>query len=314
MPYSAIEHAVRPKIGLALGSGVARGWAHIGVVNTLSKAGFHADIVSGTSIGALVGGCSVAGKLPALETFARSLTRRRMLSFLDLRFGGAGLISDAKLEAVLQEHLRDIRIEHLGRTFVSVATELDTGHEVWLHNGDLIDAIRASYAMPGVFQPVHREGRWLIDGALVNPVPVSVCRALGARMVIAINLNADVFGKAMIPETNTIATADFAQQGKLSDRLFKRKPEAEPSLPRQVLGSKKSGPGVTGVMLSAFNIVQDRLARARLAGDPPDVTITPPVGHINPIDFDKADDLIRIGAQATEEALPHIEEAMKVLS
>lgn len=183
----------RPKIGLALGSGVARGWAHIGVLRELEEAGIDADIVSGTSIGALVGACHVAGKLDALEEFARGLNKRRILGLLDFRFRSTGIIGDAKLADLMQEHLADLAIEDLPKTFVAVATELTTGHELWLHHGDLIQSIRASYAVPGIFTPMAVDGRWLIDGALVNPVPVSVARALGSRVVIAVTLTNDPY-------------------------------------------------------------------------------------------------------------------------
>jgi len=183
----------RPKIGIALGSGVARGWAHIGVLRVLGNAGIVPDIVSGTSIGAVVGGCHVANQLEPLEEFARSLTRRRLISVIDFRFRSSGLIGDSKLEAILYKYLGGQQLENMERTFIAVATELSTGHEVWMHEGSLVQAIRASYALPGVLAPVPIDNRWLIDGALVNPVPVSVVRALGARVVIAVNLNTDPF-------------------------------------------------------------------------------------------------------------------------
>lgn len=314
MPYSSAERIVKPKLGIAFGSGVARGWAHIGIIKALTRAGFTPDIVSGTSIGALVGGCHVAGKLQPLEEFARSLTRRRMLGLLDIRVGGSGLISDNKLARVMRENLGDIQIEHLGRTFVSVATELATGHEVWLRHGSLIEAIRASYAMPGVFQPLQHDGRWLIDGALVNPVPVSVCRALGARVVIAVNLNMDMFGRSAAPSAQTVEAIDFAEQDKITTRLFRKKGKPEQALMRQWFGGgNNNGPGLTTVMIGAFNIIQDRLARSRLAADPPDVMIAPSVEHINPLDFDKADELIRIGEETAEQALPALKQAMEAL-
>lgn len=313
MPYSSAERIVKPKLGIAFGSGVARGWAHIGIIKVLARAGFVPDIVSGTSIGALVGGCYVAGKLLPLEEFARSLTRRRMLGLLDIRVGGSGLISDSKLTRVMREHLGDIQIEHLGRTFVSVATELATGHEVWLRQGSLIEAVRASYAMPGVFQPLQHDGRWLIDGALVNPVPVSVCRALGARVVIAVNLNMDMFGRSTAPTAQAVEAIDFAEHDKLTARLFRKKGKPEQALKRQWFGGGNNGPGLTTVMIGAFNIIQDRLARSRLAADPPDVIIAPSVEHINPLDFDKADELIRIGEETAEQALPLLKQAMESL-
>src|SRR5690606_22483552 len=186
------------KIGLALGAGAARGWAHIGVLRGLLDAGIVPDIVAGTSIGAVVGGCHVAGRLDEVEAFARSLTRRRVFGYLDFNMTGSGLITGQRLRDRLLEHLGDTSIESLDTRFTAVATEIGTGHEIWLSRGRLVDAIRASYALPGIFKPVNVGGRWLFDGALVNPVPVSVCRALGARYVIAVNLNADMVGRGTV--------------------------------------------------------------------------------------------------------------------
>ena len=177
------------KIGIALGGGAARGWAHIGVLRALSQAGIVPDIVAGTSIGAVVGGCYAAGRLDELEGFARDLTRRKVFGYLDFNLSGSGLITGQRLVERLDGHLRDVHIEELATRFVAVATEIGTGHEVWLSRGRVVDAMRASYALPGIFKPMSIDGRWLFDGALVNPVPVSVCRALGARYVIAVNLN-----------------------------------------------------------------------------------------------------------------------------
>ncbi|RME95072.1 MAG: NTE family protein rssA, partial [Alphaproteobacteria bacterium] len=188
----------RARIGLALGGGAARGWAHIGVLQTLTEAGLAPDIVAGTSIGAVAGGCYVAGKLPELEEFALSLTKRRVFGFLDFNFNGSGLITGKRLCGELDDHLRPVQIENLERKFVAVATEYGTGHEIWLSKGRLVSAMHASYALPGIFSPVNINGRWLMDGALVNPIPVSVCRALGAQVVIAVNLNRDIFGRGTI--------------------------------------------------------------------------------------------------------------------
>ena len=186
------------KIGLALGGGSARGWAHIGVLRALNEAGIYPDIIAGTSIGAVVGGCYVAGELDALEQFARELTRRKVLGFLDFNFSGSGLINGQRLCDILEDTLKGVTIEDLSKRFVAVATEIGTGHEIWLSRGRLVDAMRASYALPGIFRPVAINGRWLFDGALVNPIPVSVCRALGARYVIAVNLNSDTSGRGTV--------------------------------------------------------------------------------------------------------------------
>jgi NTE family protein len=171
----------RQGIALALGGGVARGWAHIGVLRALDEAGVEIDMIAGTSIGALVGGCYLAGKLDALEEFARSLTKRRIFGLLDFSFGGSGLFGGMKLDAKLREHMAGIRFEDLPKPFVCVASEIRTGHEIWLSSGLLITAMRASYALPGVFEPVAANGRVLVDGALVNPVPVSVAAPTSSR-------------------------------------------------------------------------------------------------------------------------------------
>src|SRR6202162_1266384 len=183
----------RPKIGLALGGGAARGWAHIGVLRALDELGLKPDIIAGTSIGAVVGGCYAADALDSVEAFARDLTRRRVFGLLDLNFAGSGLIAGNRLRKLLLGRLRRRRIEELAPRFVCVATELGTGHEIWMSRGRLVEAMRASYALPGIFQPVNVAGRWLVDGALVNPVPVSAARALGAEIVIAVSLSSDVF-------------------------------------------------------------------------------------------------------------------------
>jgi len=198
---AARPHA--PVVGVALGGGVARGWAHIGVIRGLLDLGILPDIICGTSVGALVGGCYLAGHLDTLEIWARSLNKRRMLSYLDLFSGGPGLMGGKRLQKEMEKSLGGKRIEQLDRKFVAVCAELATGHEIWLQEGDLIAAIRASYALPGAFPPVKIDDRWLIDGALVDPVPVSVCRAMGARLVLGVTLNGDSFGKSnLAPDAN----------------------------------------------------------------------------------------------------------------
>ena len=185
----------QPMIGVALGGGAARGLAHIGVIRALIAKGLRPQIVAGTSIGAVVGACHAAGRLDSFEDWARRLTRSRVISYLDLSLGGSGLIGGGRLASRLDRELGDLTIDDLSARFAAIATEIGTGHEIWLTRGRLVEALRASYALPGIFAPVRIGGRWLMDGALVNPVPVSAARALGARLVIAVNLNADLFGR-----------------------------------------------------------------------------------------------------------------------
>jgi NTE family protein len=295
-------------IGLALGGGSARGWAHIGVLRTLLREGIHPDIVAGTSIGAVVGGCYVAGHLDALEAFARNLTRRKVLGFLDFNFSGTGLITGRRLCAALDARLRDVTIEALAKRFVAVATEIGTGHEIWLSRGSIVDAMRASYALPGIFRPVSVNGRWLFDGALVNPVPVSVCRALGARYVIAVNVTWDSCSYGTIVPQLEGAAAPASERESDEEPpdgglIARNRHAMKKLLQRQFFGRSDNGPGISRVMVEAFNIVQDRIARSRLAGDPPDMLISPRLPAFGLFDFHRAEPLIESGAAAAERAI-----------
>ncbi|HEY6633347.1 MAG TPA: patatin-like phospholipase family protein [Rhizobiaceae bacterium] len=288
-------------ISLALGGGCARGWAHIGVLRALDDAGIEVSMIAGTSIGALVGGCYLAGKLDELEEFARSLTKRRIFGLLDFNFGGNGLFGGMKLDAKLREHVNGKRFEDLEKPFVCVAAEIRTGHEIWLSSGSLITAMRASYALPGVFEPVAANGRVLVDGALVNPVPVSVCRAYEQPLVVAVNLHYDLFGRAAVIKHS--AGELMVEQDATPAARFNS--EAR---------SKEARIGLTGVMVEAFNIIQDRISRARLAGDPPDLSLQPKLGHIGLTEFHRADEAIRVGYETTRAHLADLKSLQTVLA
>jgi NTE family protein len=306
-----------PSIGLVLGSGAARGFAHIGVMRALMAHGIKPDIIVGTSMGALVGGCYATDQLDTLEEWARSLTMRRIIGYLDVRIGGSGLIGGGRLANRLEESIGEALIEDLPIRFAAIATEIGTGHEVWLTRGSLSLAVRASYALPGIFPPVHLGGRWLVDGALVNPVPVSAARALGARVVIAVNMDADRFGRGTTiashgSELNEAPPAAIEPPRNGFARLrgiF----GAERALKRQIIAGD-SRPSFSTVMVESFNIMQDRLTRMRLAGDPPDVHITPRIGHIGWVDFHRAAESIEVGRAATEKAIDSITESIADLS
>lgn len=303
-----------PKIGIAFGGGAARGWAHIGVLRALLEFGIKPDIIAGTSIGAVVGGCYVADRLDTLEEFALNLTRRRVFGYFDLNLSGSGLISGQRLNNILESELGGFQIGETRTPFTAVATELGTGHEVWLQRGRLVDAMRASYAIPGVFRPVRVDGRWLFDGALVNPIPVTVCRAMGAQYVIAINLNSDMFGLGTV-------LADIEARNDMDVRIAEEvDPPIEPIespkangwgarrlLQRQIFGrgglEVDAAPSISSVMIEAVNIVHDRIARSRLAGDPPDLMISPRLSGFGLFDFHRAREMITRGHSAAERAL-----------
>jgi NTE family protein len=304
----------RPIIGLALGGGAARGFAHIGIVRTLIAHGIVPNVVVGTSIGAVVGGAYAAGHLDKLEEWARGLQPRSVLGYLDIRLNGSGLIGGDKLAAQLEAAMGQTLIEDLPLKFASVATEVRTGHEIWLTHGRMVDALRASYALPGIFSPVLAGDRWLVDGALVNPVPVSAARALGAEIVIAANLSSDIFTHSTTIYSHGASTAaNAATEPAPARRGFGKFFSPERAVKREFFGSG-GRPGISSIMVDAFNIMQDRITRARLAGDPPDLLISPRVGQIGWFDFHRADDLIAHGARAAERAIVSIQEAIHVLA
>jgi NTE family protein len=290
------------RIGLALGSGGARGWAHVGILRALDAAGVTPDVVAGTSIGALIAGVHLAGHLPTLEAWARRLTRPRLLAYLDPRMSGGGLIGGRRMLAFMARHLGDLKIEDLPVPFVAVTTDLGTGHEVWLQEGRLAETLRTAISLPGVFTPVRREGQWLVDGALVNPVPVSVCRALGAELVIAVNLNADQLGKLDLARGRRWGRAGALEPDLLEQsRVLRRRGGAVWT--RRV----RSTPSMFSVMVAALKITQDRITRARLASDPPDIVIRPDLGHIGLLEFDRAAEAIETGERAAAEAIAELQ-------
>ncbi|MBA4789670.1 MAG: patatin-like phospholipase family protein [Rhizobiales bacterium] len=306
----------RPAVALALGGGAARGFAHIGVLRVLERHGLRPSIIAGTSIGAVVGGLWAAGKLDALEDWAVHLTKRGMLRYIDPVFGGPGLISGKRLSDRLAKELNGIEIEQLPVTFGAIATELGTGHEIWLTRGSLSEAIHASYCLPGIFTPARVSGRWLMDGALVNPIPVSTARALGGRVVIAVNLNSEVFGRGtviqdhggpLLDEEPAIALRRPMGLARMlrPDRLLRGTP---------LVDGAASGPrALSGVMIDAFNVMQDRIARSRLAGDPPDILVSPKLGKIGLFDFHRAREAVEAGMEATERMMEDITASITAL-
>ncbi|MEJ0063848.1 MAG: patatin-like phospholipase RssA [Alphaproteobacteria bacterium] len=305
----------RRKIGLALGSGMARGWAHIGVIRALRRLGFKFDIIAGCSIGALVGGIYLADKMEELEAWSLGLNKRKIVSFLDLKVRSGGMISGQRLLDEVKRHIGGLKIEDLPVPYAAVATDLVTGHEIWLQEGGLAEAMRASFSLPGVFPPILHDGRWLVDGALINPLPVGVCRALGADMVIAVNINADIIGKARRPES-TIPTAAGFDLLKIieSTAELENKMSLMDNLTRRIFRRDYDGPSLFGVMTASLNIMQDRITRSRLAGDPPDVHIAPRLGHIGLLEFDRAEEAIREGEAAVERKQHELADALRVLS
>lgn len=307
----------RLRVGVALGSGSARGWAHIGVLQALAAHGIHPDVVCGSSIGSLVGAAYVTGKLDELESWVRNINWRDIARFADLRLSGGGLIEGARLVRFLRKLKDDRTIESLDIRFAAVAADLVSGQEVWLREGPVVDAVRASMALPGLLAPVNSGAMRLADGGLVNPVPVTPCRALGADIIIAVNLNNDLVGRRV--QGRPKGRRRQALKGQLMKRLRKaERPAAvskdaeSPAAATAAMAEpgRRTDPGYFNVIFGAINVMQDRITRDRLAADPPDVLIEPRLRQISLLEFNRAAEAIAEGRAAVEQALPALHEVL----
>lgn len=300
---------MRPKIGLALGSGAARGWAHIGVLEGLAALGVEPAVISGTSIGALVGAACVTGRLAALKTRMENFGRRDVAAMFDVHLATGGLIEGRRVENFLDGLGIAGSIEAQARRYAAVATDLASGREIWLQHGPIGRAVRSSIGMPGIFSPTRHDDRWLIDGGLVNPVPVSLARALGADIVIAVDLNSGLVGRRFgesdsDPTASNLGPAVSAQAPQwLTDAV-------NPIL-RRVLKGGADYPSYFGVLANSLNIMQDRITRARLAGDPPDVLLCPRLGEFSWLDFHRANEAIAEGVACVQAAEATIRRACR---
>lgn len=309
------------RIGLALGSGAARGWAHVGVIRGLLASGIVPEIVVGSSSGALVGAMYAAGRLDAFEAWGRALDWRQVFGYFDLTFRG-GVIKARRLLDELAEKLPVRSIEELPRPFACVATDLASGREVWLRSGPLLDAIRASVAVPGLVTPVQIDERWLIDGGVANPVPVSLCRAMGADTVIAVDLNTTLLGRrlrgaktafvdgakpAEAPEVAASEAAappdEPAATGTLRTALDSLVADLRRRMNPSAPAERGAKPTLFDVLAQSLNIMQVRITRSRMAGDPPELLVMPRLGDFGLLDFDRAEEAITEGERAVTRAL-----------
>ncbi|HEV3431004.1 MAG TPA: patatin-like phospholipase family protein [Paraburkholderia sp.] len=330
-----------PRVGLVLGGGAARGWAHIGAIRALEEAGIKPDVVCGTSIGALVGAVYANGDLDWLEDWVGKLTWQTVVRLLDLRFSG-GLLGGRKVIDLFAQQFNGRAIDDLKMPFTAVATELDTGREVWLREGGVVDAVRASIAIPGIFTPIWHDGVWLVDGGLSNPVPVSAARAMRADTVIAIDLNHDILngrdlggaidtvkretpveppraGAAVVnpadPAAADVAGSAAAEPAPLLRRNGKRFPSWLQPSAQAALGSpdvrvapppSTRVPSLLSSIAQSIDIMQVRITRSRLAGEPADVLIQPRLGGMGIFDFHRAGPAIAEGRAAVQYMLPAI--------
>jgi NTE family protein len=322
-----MKQAKRPVIALVLGSGAARGWAHIGVIHELAEMGIEPDMVVGASVGSVVGGAYASGNLEPFEDWISSLSRVDIIRLLDARMTGGGFLQGNSLMGAIEQRIGNPNIQDLRIPFACVATELDTGRVVWLREGSLLDACRASIALPGMFAPSRlREGKLLVDGGLVNPVPVSLARAMGGEVVIAVNLNGDLIGRHFFvhrgdedvsDEDSERALADIEDRDSTIARwAAKMKAGFGVRLDSYISSLRKKespDPGLFDVIAGAVDIMQDRITRSRMAGEPPDIHITPQLSHVGLMDFDRSEESIEKGREATRRERRQIEKLARAL-
>lgn len=306
----------RPRIGLALGSGSARGWSHIGVIEALHEAGIEPDIVCGSSFGSVVGAAYVTDQLAALKTFAEALSWREIVGLLDVGISGGGLINGKAIVELLRSLKINLPIELCAKPFAAVATNLETGREIWLREGPIEEAVRASIALPGIISPARNGDHWLVDGGLVNPVPVSVCRALGAEVVIAIDLNGDLMGRRFKSDSAKLPTGGFtAMPPEFVRRLIDQIPAGlrtqAAAIAPKLLESAPASPGYFDVLANSINIMQDQITRSRLAGEPPHVMLVPRLAGFGLMDFHRAAEAIAEGRACVEQAMPTLRRYLK---
>lgn len=310
-------HLNNPIIGLALGSGSARGWSHIGVIRALEKAGISCDIVCGCSIGAIVGAAYANNRLHHLEDGVKKLDSWNLLRFFELSLNTRGFIDSRRLNDFFEDYVcsSDTLIADLEKPFATVATELKTGREIWFETGNVKDAIWSSFALPGLFSPVYYQKKWLVDGGLVNPVPVSLCRALGADIVIAVNLNGDLVGRRnqlQSQTTKTVAGIPASKDTDLIESFTSLIKKTSLSLFSPDNEDKKSPPSLMETVAASINITQDFITRSRMAGSPPDVMLSPRLSDIGLLEFDRGKDAIEEGEKCVERLLPEIEYLIQI--
>lgn len=311
---------MKPKIALVLGSGAARGWAHIGVIHELAELGVRPDIIVGSSVGSVVGGAYASGNLQDFEEWVSSLSRVDIIRLLDAKMTGGGFLQGKSLMGAIEKQIGDPKIEDLDLPFACVATELGSGREVWLREGSLLDACRASIALPGMFAPSRFDKeRLLVDGGLVNPVPVSLARAMGGDIVIAVNLNGDLIGRHFFVHPGDDASDEDSERelaeieekdsvvAKWAARMKTGFGVRLDSYISSLRRKESPDPGLFDVIAGSVDIMQDRITRSRMAGEPPDVHITPRLSHIGLMDFDRAEESITEGREATRRRVAEIE-------
>jgi len=287
------------KVGLALGSGSARGWAHIGAIEAIEEAGVPIHYIAGTSIGAFVGAVYATGHLASLKEFALQMDWKKVISYFDVVFPKSGFMDGKKVHELFSLHTDAKTFADFNIPVRMVATDLKTGKKVVIDSGNIIEGIRASVSVPGVFTPVKRGDQWLVDGGLVDPVPVSVVRNMGADFVIAVDLNSDLINHDYkLNKKPSIETLPKKERNELVIRIAAQYNSAEKAVKAKInrwISSSTKSPNIIDVMGTSLGIMQEQLSRINLAMDPPNILIQPRLGDLKMFDFDQAERSIKEG-------------------
>ena len=304
----------RKTIALVLGSGSSRGWAHIGAIEALLEEGIPIDFISGCSVGAYVGAIYASGSLKSLRDFVLSMDGRKVFSYFDVVFPRSGLLNGTKkVGELFSMHTSATQFSELNIPVMMVATDLQRGEKVVLKSGNLLHALRATMSVPGLFAPAWLKDRWLVDGGMVDPVPVGVARATGADVVIAVDLNSNIVSRRIKqPRRKEPEKAVHEDPGPRSEMLRKLSDyyaSAGASFKHKVndlLGRDVNMPDIIDTVITSIGIMQERITRINLAVEPPDVLVQPRLGALKILDFDQVEMAIGEGYIGMKEKMEDI--------
>ena len=305
---------LRKTVGLVLGCGSSRGWAHIGAIEALEDANIPIDLIVGCSIGSYIGAIYASESIKSLKDFVLKMDGKKVFSYFDIVLPRSGLLDGTKkLRELFSIHTDVQNFSELKIPVMMVATDLETGQKVVLKSGKLLNALRASMSIPGLFAPARIKNRWLVDGGLVDPVPVSVARAVGADIVIAVDLSSGIISKQKQKkqkfQNKKTPVEQEEKKNELIEKLSKYYENAGSSFKNKIndlFKKEASTPDIIETVTTSFNIMQDRITRINLAVTPPDVLVQPHLGELKMLDFDQVEHTIEEGYIRAKEKIEDI--------
>ncbi len=316
----------RKKLGLVLGCGASKGWAHIGIIEALENAGIPIDIIAGCSVGAYVGAIYASGGLRSLKEFLLRMDGKKIFSYFDMAFSRSGILNGTKrVTELFSMHSTIKNFEDLSIPLAMVATDLERGEKVVLTSGNIISALRATMSYPALFAPVKMNGCWLVDGGLVDPVPVGVARAMGAEIVIAVDLNTRIVSR----QKNTSTGNHDSKNQSVSPEALETEQNERNAITKRIFGYYEAFennlkninssarqkdaaiPDIIETITTSINIMEERISRINLAVDRPDILIQPRLGELKMMNFDRVAHAIEEGYIGVQEKLLDIQSLLE---